>query len=168
MAVYTKIDKQLLEYFLENYDLGKLLSFEGIKEGVENSNYKLNMSTGSYILTIFEKRVDTNDLPFFIELEKHLIEKNFLCPKPLHNKNGIYINQIKNKACMINTFLKGEKANFITENHCQQLGEQLALMHIYTNNFKLSRENTLNQKNWRNFFENLRYNQNTKYTEKEK
>ena len=70
MAVYTKIDKQLLYSFLENYELGKLLSFQGIQEGVENSNYKLTMSSGSYILTIFEKRVNENDLPFFYSTKK--------------------------------------------------------------------------------------------------
>ena len=74
MAVYTKINRQLLESFLENYELGKLLDFEGIQEGVENSNYKLTMSTGFYILTIFEKRVDVKDLPFFVQLTKYLFE----------------------------------------------------------------------------------------------
>ena len=165
MAVYTKIDNQLIESFLENYELGKLLSFTGIQEGVENTNYKLVMSTGSYIFTIFEKRVDEKDLPFFIQLKTHLVEKNFLCPKPISNKNGIYINQINNKACVINTFLKGEKANFIKENHCQQLGEQVALMHMKTLDFKLSRQNNLSQQHWKKLFGHFRYNQNTEYKE---
>ena len=95
MAVYTKIDKLLLESFLDDYELGKLLSFEGIQEGVENSNYKLIMSRGSYILTIFEKRVEKRDLPFFIKLKKHLVSKDFLCPKPISNKKNSYINKIK-------------------------------------------------------------------------
>ena len=139
MAVYTKINKKQLEAFLEYYELGKLINYEEIREGVENSNYKIIMSTGFYILTIFEKRVDEKDLPFFIKLQKHLVEKKFICPKPISNKKGNYINQIKNKACVINTFLKGKKVDFITERHCQQLGEQLALFHINTFNFKLSR-----------------------------
>ena len=163
MAVYTKIDKQLLYSFLENYELGKLLSFQGIQEGVENSNYKLTMSSGSYILTIFEKRVNEKDLPFFIQLKKHLVEKNFLCPKPISNKKGSYINQIKNKVCVINTFLEGRKADPITKYHCQQLGKLLSIMHIKTYDFKLFRENTLSQKQWRNIFEKFRYNQNTEY-----
>lgn len=163
MAVYTKINHKLLESFLENYELGKLLSFKGIQEGVENSNYKLNLSTGSYILTIFEKRTDEKDLPFFILLKKHLCEKNFLCPKPISNKKNNYINKIKNKASVINTFLKGKKANPINENHCQQLGEQLALMHTNSQDFKLSRKNALNYSCWRSLFENFRYNQDTEY-----
>jgi homoserine kinase type II len=163
MAVYTKINKQLLNAFLENYKLGKLLNFEGIQDGVENTNYKLTMSTGSYILTIFEKRIDESDLPFFIQLTKHLFEKNFLCPNPISNKNGIYINKIENKACVINTYLKGKKINFVTENHCQQLGQQLALMHDDTRDFKMSRKNTLSHLCWRDLFEGFRHNQNTKY-----
>ena len=163
MAVYTKINKKQLEAFLEYYELGKLINYEEIREGVENSNYKIIMSTGFYILTIFEKRVDKKDLPFFIKLQKHLVEKKFICPKPISNKKGNYINQIKNKACVINTFLKGKKVDFITERHCQQLGKQLALFHINTFNFKLSRQNSLSQKHWINLFENLRNTKDTKY-----
>ena len=94
MAVYTIINKQLLESFLENYGLGKLIGFEGIREGVENKNYKLNLSSGIYILTIFEKRINEKDLPFFIQLTKNLYEKKFLCPKTIRNKK--YIAQIIN------------------------------------------------------------------------
>jgi len=163
MAVYTNIDKQLLESFLQNYDLGKLLNFEGIQEGVENSNFKLIMSSGLYILTIFEKRVDEMELPFFIQLKKHLVKKNFLCPKPIVSNKGSYINTIKNKPSVINSFLKGQKLNSITENHCQQLGKQLSYLHIKSNDFKLSRQNNLSQKYWRNLFENFRYNKKTEY-----
>jgi len=153
----------MLESFLDNYNIGKLLSFEGIQEGVENSNYKLFMSTGLYILTIFEKRVDEKDLPFFIQLKKHLVQKNFLCPKPISNKKGNYINYVKNKACIINTYLKGKKASSITKNHCQQLGQYLAIMHLKTEDFKLSRKNTLSQEYWKNLFEHFRYNNNIEY-----
>ncbi len=163
MAVYTKINKQLLESFLENYELGKLLNFEGIQEGIENSNYKLIMSTGFYILTIFEKRVNENDLPFFIELTKYLNENNFLCPKPISNKKGSFINIIKNKSSVINTFLKGKKATSVTENHCQQLGKQLGIMHAKALDLKISRQNNLSQQYWRNLFENFRNNKTTNY-----
>jgi len=153
----------MLEPFLDNYNIGKLLSFEGIQEGVENSNYKIFMSSGLYILTIFEKRVDEKDLPFFIQLKKHLVQKNFLCPKPISNKKGNYINYIKNKASIINTYLKGKKASSITKNHCQQLGQQLAIMHLKTQDFKLSRKNTLSQEYWKHLFENFRYINNIEY-----
>ena len=102
MAVYTKINKKILISFLNNYDLGELISFEGIQEGVENSNYKISTSSNFYILTIFEKRVNEKDLPFFTKLTKHLVNKEFLCPKPISNKKGIYINKINNKSCVIN------------------------------------------------------------------
>jgi len=163
MAVYTKITKHMLESFLENYDLGKLLSFIGIQEGVENTNYKLIMSTGSYIFTIFEKRVNENELPFFVELKNHLFKKNFLCPKPISNKDGIYINKIKNKPCLITTFLNGKKVKFINELHCQQLGKQIALMHINTSDLKIFRENNLSQNYWAKLFDNFKYNKNNKY-----
>ena len=132
MAVYTKINKDLLDSFLEDYKIGFLISFKGIQEGVENSNYKLVTSLGSYILTIFEKRVKEEDLPFFIELSNHLVQKKFMCPKPIKNKYGLYISKIKNKKCVINSFLKGDKVSFVNVNHCQQLGKNLALMHIDT------------------------------------
>ena len=163
MAVYTKINHNLLISFLENYKIGSLIAFEGIQEGVENSNYKLITSSGSYILTIFEKRVEKKDLPFFVELKNHLVRKNFMCPKPINSKVGSYINQIKNKPCLINSFLKGKKISFVNTNHCHQLGKQLALMHIDTYDFKLSRKNSLNQKNWRKLLEKFKYNKNTKY-----
>ena len=88
MAVYTKIEKNLLINFLCHYKIGELINFEGIQEGVENSNYKIVTTLGTFILTIFEKRVKANDLPFFIELTKHLVKKNFKCPKPIPDKNG--------------------------------------------------------------------------------
>ena len=92
MAVYTTITKNELIIFLKNYDIGNLISFEGILEGVENSNYKIITTENNFILTIFEKRVNGKDLPFFVKLKKHLAQKNFMCPKPISNKNGDYIN----------------------------------------------------------------------------
>ena len=95
MAVYTIINKQLLESFLDNYELGELISFEGIREGVENTNYKLNMSSGIYILTIFEKRVEIEELPFFVELMNHLSKKQYKCPIPISDTKGEQIIKIK-------------------------------------------------------------------------
>ena len=163
MAVYTKVEKNILEKFLKNYDLGNLLSFEEVQEGVENSNFKIITSKGKYILTIFEKRVNNKDLPFFIGLTQHLHKKNFLCPKPLSNNIGSYINKIKNKSCVINTFIKGTKAISINKNHCKQLGKQLAIMHITTGDFKLNRKNNLSKKQWTMLFKKLKKNNNSKY-----
>ena len=110
-----------------------------------------------------KKRVEQSDLPFFIELKKHLVRKKFMCPKPISNKEGSYINQIKDKPCVINSFLKGSKATIITKNHCQQLGENLAKLHVDTYDFKFSRQNNLNQQSWKQLFENFRHYENTKY-----
>ena len=164
MAVYTKIDKKKFNIFLENYELGKLISFEEIEEGIENSNYKIITSSGSYIFTIFEKRINKNELPFFIYLKKHLANKKFLCPQPIKDIKGRFINNIQDKSCLICTFLKGKKASLITAEHCKQLGEQIAQMHESTNDFKLHRQNSLGQKSWKNIFQDIIENKNSKYT----
>ena len=111
MAVYSPITKIELESFLKQYSIGSLITFEGILEGIENTNYKIKTSNNMYILTIFEKRVNPDDLPFFINLKNHLSKKKFECPKPISNKEGKYINQIKNKYCVIISYLKGEKTS---------------------------------------------------------
>ena len=97
MAVYTSISKNTLSSLIDNYDIGLLKNFEGILEGVENTNYKISTSQNVYILTIFEKRMNIHELPFFIELQNHLSNKNIKCPHPIANKSGQHINTIENK-----------------------------------------------------------------------
>ena len=97
MAVHSTISQKELEIFLKQYDLGSLIKYEGILEGIENTNYKLETSKNIYILTIFEKRVDPEDLPFFINLKNHLTKKKFQCPQPIRNRYGECINLINNK-----------------------------------------------------------------------
>ena len=97
MAVYTSVNKPELEVFLEQYNLGKLISYDGILEGIENSNYKILMEEGNFIITIFEKRVDPQDIPFFMNLQNHLSEHGFHCPVPIKNKNKNIINSLHNK-----------------------------------------------------------------------
>ena len=92
MAVYTSVNQSELEDFLEQYNLGKLISYDGILEGIENSNYKILMEEGDFILTIFEKRVDPQDLPFFMNLQKNLSDHGFHCPVPVENKGKNNIN----------------------------------------------------------------------------
>ena len=163
MAVYTKINKKLLINFLNNYSLGKLISFGGIQEGVENSNYKIITTSGEYILTIFEKRVKERDLPFFVNLTKHLINKKFKCPRPVSNKHGKYINKINNKSCLINSFLKGKKSNIIKNNHCLQVGKEIARIHKKMWRCNLFRKNDLSLKEWDKIYKNIRYSKNKKY-----
>jgi len=163
MAVYTKITQKILLSFLKNYELGMLVNFKGIQEGVENTNYKITTSKKNYILTIFEKRVNENELPFFIELQNHLSNKNIKCPKPIADQNNNYINKIENKSCVVTSFLPGKKIEKVTIHHCHQVGEQLAKMHLQTSDFSLTRENSLNQKNWRNIFEKCKKIQHDQY-----
>jgi len=97
MAVYTKISKDKLNDFLKNYEIGKITKFFGIKEGIENTNYQVQTRKNKFILTIYEKRVDSKDLPFFIGLMTNLYNLNFKCPRPIVNKNGNYISEILGK-----------------------------------------------------------------------
>ena len=152
MAVYSIISELELKKFLLNYDIGDLLKLEGILEGIENTNYKITTTKNIYILTIFEKRVKSNDLPFFINLKKHLIQKNFLCPKPIANKKGIEISSLNNKSCLLTSYLEGSKNQIITPSHCQQVGEVLSSLHINTKDFQGERTNRMNYTEWHNIF----------------
>ena len=152
MAVYSPILKKELEFFLLQYDLGSLIAFEGILEGIENTNYKLETSKNLYILTIFEKRVNPKDLPFFINLKKHLTKKKFLCPEPIQNKDEKYINILSRKYCVINSFLIGKKISIADNNHCLQVGKILALLHQETKDFEGNRDNSMDYEQWKNIF----------------
>jgi len=152
MAVYTPITKEKLSSFLENYNIGSLENFKGVLEGVENTNYKIITSQDTFILTIFEKRVKKQDLPFFIELQNHLSKKNIKCPSPIHNRNGQYINIIEDKPCVLMSFLEGKKINNDTSYHCHQIGELAAKIHLHSKDFTLTRNNGLHQKHWEDIF----------------
>ena len=108
MAVFTKLNNSQIESFLSHYSLGNLEDFSEIVEGIENSNYKIICNSKPYILTIFEKRVKEEDLPFFMNLKLYLHNHKFKCPKPLKNKNGKYLIRIKNKTACIVSFLDGK------------------------------------------------------------
>ena len=108
MAVYTKLSKNKLEDFFLKYDLGKLSSYKEIKEGIENTNYLIQTEKGKYILTLYEKRVEEKDLPFFIGLMKNLCDKKFPSPEPIINRNGSYISEIDNKKAAVISFLDGK------------------------------------------------------------
>ena len=113
MAVYSPINESELLSLLRQYDIGTLVKFEGILEGIENTNYKVTTSQNNYILTIFEKRVESKDIPFFINLKKHLSSKKFLCPKPVSDIQGKNINTLKAKSCVLVSFLNGKKVTDI-------------------------------------------------------
>ena len=153
MAVYTKLEHQEVEQFLEQYNINNFKDYKGITEGVENTNYFIKTSEQDYILTIYEKRVDENDLPFFIKLLSSLSDNRFPCPKPIANKKNEKINKIKNKNAALVTFLNGQSKNKITSEDCFEIGKITAQLHEITKKFKISRKNNLSIESWQNIFE---------------
>ena len=153
MAVYTKLEHQEVEQFLEQYNINNFKDYKGITEGVENTNYFIKTSQQDYILTIYEKRVDENDLPFFIKLLSSLSDNRFPCPKPIANKNNEKINKIKNKNAALVTFLNGQSKNKITSEECFEIGKITAQLHEITKKFDINRKNNLSIENWESIFE---------------
>jgi len=156
MAVYTEVGDQALARFLEGYDLGAPLSLKGIAEGVENSNYLLHTQRGEYLLTLYEKRVDENDLPFFLGLMEHLAKRGVNCPQPVRANNGEAIGRLAGRAAAIVTFLEGLSARRPTVEHCAEVGEALARMHAAGDDFSLTRVNALSIQGWPALFEAAR------------
>ncbi|MCK5274084.1 MAG: phosphotransferase, partial [Alphaproteobacteria bacterium] len=126
MAVYTEVGDEELEAFVAEYDLGPVLSCKGIAEGVENTNYLIHTSTGSYILTLYEKRVAEADLPFFLGLMEHLAGKGIPCPTPVHGKDGKSLRRLCGRPAAIITFLDGMWPRRIRTEHCAGVGKALA------------------------------------------
>lgn len=152
MAVYTDISPEQLNHFLSHYDLGIVDKFIGITEGVENSNYRLSTSSGTYILTIYEKRVRKIDLPYYLGLMEHLARSGTPCPTPVIGKNGKSLHNIDSKSAAIFTFLKGSWPLHPSGSHCKELGRALGRMHIMGNSFDLIRENDLGLSGWKKLF----------------
>ena len=148
MAVYTKLSEKLLNEFLTKYDLGNLLNHEGIKEGIENTNYFIETEKGKFILTLYEKRVDVKDLPFFISLMKNLYDKNFPSPNPIINKNGNYISEILGKKAAVVSFINGKAKKNLSPDDCYSVGVSTAKMHLITKNLNGKRENKLSINSW--------------------
>ena len=153
MAVYTKLSEENLKDILSHYNLGKLDSFKGIEEGIENTNYFLSVNKKKYILTVYEKRVKTKDLPFFSELMTTLNESNFKCPVPITNNSKQVITEFNNKKLMIVTFLEGKAKRNLSPDNCKSVGKEVAKMHEITKNFSIKRQNDLSIKSWRNLFD---------------
>ncbi|MEX3007954.1 homoserine kinase [Hoeflea sp. TYP-13] len=149
MAVYTDITEAELRDFLEPYDLGELLSYKGIAEGVENSNFLLHTSMGSYILTLYEKRVERNDLPFFLSLMEHLADKGLNCPLPVHRRDGGVLGELAGRPAAVITFLEGMWPRRPTPQHCREVGKAAAQFHICGRDFSRTRKNALSVSSWR-------------------
>lgn len=149
MAVYTEVSDEDLEGFVAAYDIGRVVSCKGIAEGVENTNYLLQTETGNFILTLYEKRVDRRDLPFFIALMDHLAAKGLACPTPVHGRDGIALRELCGRPACIVTFLKGMWPRRIALQHCGPLGAAMAEMHLAGADFPMARRNSLSVDSWR-------------------
>ena len=143
MAVYTKIKNNDVLTLSNDYKIGAVTKFKGIKKGIENTNYLLRTSKKKYILTIFEKRVQKRDLPFFMSLMEGLNQKKIICPKPLKNSNGKHLSTIQNKPFCIVTFLKGADKTNLNYKNCFDIGKNIAKFHKVTSKIKLYRENSM-------------------------
>ncbi|MFD1197719.1 homoserine kinase [Brucella gallinifaecis] len=149
MAVYTDINEIELGAFLEQYDIGALTSYKGIAEGVENTNYLLHTTTGSFILTLYEKRVNRDDLPFFLNLMQHLAKRGLECPQPVVRRDGAMIGELAGRPAAIVTFLEGMWMRKPTVAHCEEVGRGLAEMHLAGEDFDMRRRNGLTLSDWR-------------------
>src|SRR4029077_11867336 len=153
MAVYTDVAAEELAEFLKGYDIGELLSYKGIAEGVENSNFLLHSSKGAYILTLYEKRVAEDDLPYFLSLMAHLAERGVSCPQPAKNREGEVYSRLAGRPAAIINFLEGMWPRRPNVAHCGGVGEALAKMHLAGRDFPLFRKNPLSVAGWRPLFD---------------
>ena len=156
MAVYTKLSEAQLKEFFFKYNLGKLLNFKEIKDGIENTNYFVELEKGRFILTLYEKRVEEKDLPFFISLMKNLFEKKFPSPEPIINKNGSYISEILNKKAAVVSFLEGSAKNILDPDNCYEIGLHTAKLHLITKNITGKRENKLSVNSWEKIYNKVK------------
>src|SRR5215467_1649929 len=153
MAVYTDVAAEDLAEFLRGYDIGELLSYKGIAEGVENSNFLMHTSKGAYILTLYEKRVAESDLPYFLTLMAHLAEHGVSCPQPAKNRGSAVYATLAGRPAAIINFLEGMWPRRPNAAHCAGVGEALAKMHLAGRDFPLFRANALSVSGWRPLFE---------------
>jgi homoserine kinase type II len=153
MAVYTDVSADDLARFIGRYNIGELLSYKGIAEGVENSNFLVHTSAGNFILTLYEKRVAEGDLPFFLGLMEHLATRGLTCPQPVKNKEGGMLGIVAGRPAAIVTFLDGLWIRKPNAGHCAAVGEALARLHIAGADFPILRPNALSVESWRPLFE---------------
>jgi homoserine kinase type II len=156
MAVYTAIDEAALSAFLAAYDIGGAVSLQGITEGVENSNYLLVTERGRFILTLYERRVEPGDLPFFLGLMDHLAAKGVPCPTPVHGRDGAVLRRLCGRPAALVSFLEGLSPRRVQAGHCAAVGKALARLHLAGAGFPLARHNALSVSGWRPLFEACR------------
>ena len=153
MAVYTDVAFEDLEILLADYDIGRPRSFKGIAEGVENSNFLLHTTAGYFILTLYEKRVAKDDLPYFLGLMTHLAARGIICPQPVLNRSGEALLSLAGRPAAIINFLEGIWPRKPNVAHCAGVGQALAKLHLAGRDFAMSRANALSVSSWRPLFD---------------
>ncbi len=148
MAVYTEVSDDALAAFLIDYDIGTMVAFRGIAEGVENSNYSLRTTKGDFILTLYEKRVNVAELPWFLGLMEHLSAHGVTCPQPVRGQDGEALRELAGRAAAITTFLPGVWPRRVRVEHCGPVGEALAQFHLAGRDYAPTRANALGPQGW--------------------
>jgi len=148
VAVYTDVSDDALSAFLSGYDLGTAVAFRGIAEGVENSNFQLRTTTGDYILTLYEKRVDPAELPWFLGLMEHLATRGITCPQPVRGRDGDALRHLSDRPACVTTFLPGVWPRRVRPEHCGPVGEALAALHRAGADYAPERPNALGPQSW--------------------
>ncbi len=156
MAVYTEVTDEALIAFLAEYDIGALVAFRGIAEGVENSNYALKTTLGDFILTLYEKRVDPADLPWFLGLMEHLAAHQIICPRPVRARDDRALRFLAGKHAAITTFLPGVWPRRVRVEHCAPVGQAMAALHVAGADYIPRRVNALGSHGWRPLLERSR------------
>jgi len=156
MAVYTDVSDEELEAFIASYAIGELTSFKGIAEGVENSNYLVHTEAGRYILTLYEKRVAPQDLPYFLGLMEHLADRGINCPLPVRDRQGEALKRLAGRPAALITFLEGLWVRKPGIEHCAGLGQALARFHLAGSDFPMHRGNSLSLPGWKTLFASIR------------
>ena len=157
MAVYTKINKEDISIINNKFDIEKIISFQGIKKGIENTNYLLKSKNKKFILTIFEKRVSNKEIPFFMKLMDKLNNSKINCPKPLKNKDRNYLIKLKSKTACIVSFLEGKDKTKLNIKNCFEVGKIIAQIHSISKNIKLTRKNSMGIKNLGPLLKNIKF-----------
>ena len=157
MAVYTKINQKEINIINKNFNIEKIISFKGIKQGIENTNYLLRSKKKKYILTIFEKRVLPKEIPFFMKLMDNLNNSKINCPKPLKTKKNKYLIKLKDKTACIVSFLEGKDKKILKTNDCYTIGKTIARMHMITKKMKINRKNSMGIRNLKPLLESIKF-----------
>jgi|TARA_B110000438_G_scaffold42742_1_gene42638 homoserine kinase type II len=157
MAVYTKITNKDILLLSKKFNLGKIIKFKGIKKGIENTNYLLKTNNKRYILTIFEKRVQKKDLPYFMKLMDILNQQKISCPKPIKDKDGRYLTLIKNKTACIVTFLNGKDKQNLNNKNCFDVGKNIGKLHKISHKIKLYRKNSMSINNLESLLKSINF-----------